>query len=75
MKIKLLLVLFFLTIQFGFSQTEKLIIGKVLSDSFGLQNVEVINKNAQTATATNFKGDFVLSAKIGGSILFYKKEY
>ena len=75
MKVKLLVAIFFLTIHFGFSQSEKLIIGKVISDGFTLQNVDVINKNAQTSTTTNFKGDFELSAKVGDSILFYKKEY
>lgn len=75
MKVKLLVALFFLTIHFSFSQTEKLIIGKVTSDGFELQNVDVINKNAETSTTTNFTGDFQLSAKVGDSILFYKKEY
>ena len=75
MKVKLLVALFFLSIHFSFSQTEKLIVGKVTSDGFELQNVDVINKNAKTSTTTNFTGDFQLSAKVGDSILFYKKEY
>ena len=75
MKVKLLVALFFLSIHFSFSQSEKLIIGKVTSDGFELQNVDVINKNAKTSTTTNFTGDFQLSAKVGDSILFYKNEY
>ena len=75
MKVKLLLVLCFFLSQISFSQTEKLLKGTVSSDSFLLHNVDVINKTTQTSTTTNINGEFVLSAKVNDSIIFYSKEY
>ncbi|MFL9831262.1 hypothetical protein ABS764_10430 [Flavobacterium sp. ST-87] len=46
-----------------------------MSDNFLLQNVDVINKNTQTGTRTNEKGEFILSASVNDSILFYVKDY
>ena len=46
-----------------------------MSDNFLLQNVDVINKNTQTGTRTNEKGEFILSASANDSILFYVKDY
>jgi hypothetical protein len=46
-----------------------------MSDNFLFQNVDVINKNTQTGTRTNEKGEFILSASINDSILFYVKDY
>ncbi|TDE45453.1 hypothetical protein E0I26_05735 [Flavobacterium rhamnosiphilum] len=61
--------------QSGFSQTEKTLKGKVMFDNFLLQNVDVINKTTQKSTTTDIKGEFVLSAKVNDSIIFYRKEY
>ena len=65
MKVKLLFALFFLTFHFSFSQSEKLINGKVMSDNYIIQNVDVINKNTQKSTTTNWKGEFEIMAKFG----------
>jgi hypothetical protein len=67
--------LLFFVLQFGFSQTEKTLKGKVMFDNFLLKNVDVINKTTQTSTTTNAKGEFVLLAKVNDSIVFYSKEY
>lgn len=75
MKLKLLLLLFACTSQLIYSQTHKLLRGKVMSDNFLLQNVDVINKDTQTGTRTNEKGEFILSASVNDSILFYVKDY
>lgn len=75
MKLKLLLLLFACTSQLIYSQTHKLLRGKVMSDNFLLQNVDVINKDTQTGTRTNEKGEFILSANVNDSILFYVKDY
>jgi hypothetical protein len=61
--------------QFGFSQTEKLIHGKVLHEQFPVEKVDVINKTTQKSTITDITGNFVLSAKTNDSIVFYRKEY
>lgn len=75
MKLKLLLLLFACTSQLIYSQTHKLLRGKVMSDNFLLQNVDVINKDTQTGTRTNENGEFILSASVNDSILFYVKDY
>lgn len=75
MKVKLLLILFVFVSQITYSQAHKLLRGKVMSDNFLLQNVDVINKNTQTGTRTNEKGEFILSANVNDSILFYVKDY
>jgi hypothetical protein len=67
--------LLFLVLQSGFSQTEKKLRGKVMFDNFLLKNVDVINKTTQTSTTSDAKGEFVLSAKVNDSIVFYSKEY
>jgi hypothetical protein len=67
--------LLFFVLQSGFSQSEKLINGKVMFDNFLLKNVDVINKTTQKSTTTDLKGEFVLSAKVNDSIFFYRKEY
>ncbi len=75
MKLKLLLLLFACTSPFIYSQSHKLLRGKVMSDNFVLEKVDVINKNTQTGTRTNEKGEFILSASVNDSILFYVKDY
>ncbi|MFA9190399.1 hypothetical protein AAGV28_03365 [Flavobacterium sp. FZUC8N2.13] len=75
MKLKFLLLLFACTNPFLYSQTHKLLRGKVMSDNFVLENVDVINKDTQTGTRTNEKGEFILSASVNDSILFYVKDY
>ena len=75
MKLKLLLILFACTSTSIYSQAHKLLRGKVMSDNFLLQNVDVINKDTQTGTRTNEKGEFILSANVNDSILFYVKDY
>lgn len=75
MKVKLLSTLSFLICQFGFSQTEKPIKGKVLCDNLLLQKIDVINKTSKRATATNEKGEFIIDAKANDSLIFYAKEY
>lgn len=75
MKSKSLLFLIVCISQFMHSQTHKLLRGKVMSDNFLLQNVDVINKDTQIGTRTNEKGEFILSASANDSILFYVKDY
>ncbi|MGZ9735094.1 hypothetical protein [Flavobacterium sp. GNP002] len=69
------IILLLFVFQFGFSQTEKLINGKVLHEQFPVEKVDVINKTTQKSTTTDIKGNFVLSAKTNDIIIFYRKEY
>jgi hypothetical protein len=59
--------------QFGFSQVEKSIIGKVSCDNVWMQKVDVINKTAKRSTTTNENGEFVILAKAHDSLFFYIK--
>ena len=75
MKVKLLVALFFLVLYSGYSQSEKLISGKITSENFTLQSVDVINKNTQKSTTTNAQGLFSIDSKLGDTLIFYKKDY
>jgi hypothetical protein len=59
--------------QFGFSQVEKSIIGKVSCDNVWMPKVDVINKTAKKSTTTNENGEFVILAKAHDSLFFYIK--
>lgn len=75
MKLHFSILFFSLISTVSFPQTHKLLRGKVMSEHFLLQNVDVINKNTETATKTNEKGEFILAANVNDSILFYDKDY
>ncbi|HJR99581.1 MAG TPA: hypothetical protein VJ780_01495 [Flavobacterium sp.] len=75
MKLKLILLLSICIGQLTYSQTHKLLRGKVMSENFLLQNVNVINKNTEKVTATNEKGEFIIAASVNDSILFFDKDY
>ena len=75
MKVKLLVVLFFVVLHSSYSQSEKLISGKITSENFTLQSVDVINKNTQKSTTTNAQGLFSIDSKLGDTLIFYKRDY
>lgn len=61
--------------QFGFSQTEKLITGKVLHEKFPVGKVEVANFNSKKTTVTNAAGEFSIWVKSGDALLFISKNH
>ncbi|MCV9931543.1 hypothetical protein OIU80_04560 [Flavobacterium sp. LS1R47] len=75
MKVKLLTTISLLTYQIGFSQTEKLLNGKVISQNHTLKDVEVINKTAKTSTKTNASGEFSILVRAKDSLIFFKQDY
>ncbi|WP_281227708.1 carboxypeptidase-like regulatory domain-containing protein [Flavobacterium aquiphilum] len=75
MKVKLPFVLFLLTSQLSISQIDKTIKGKVSSEGFLLQKVDVINKTSKKSTITNEKGEFIIEAKAYDNLIFYAKEF
>ncbi|MFW0738323.1 hypothetical protein [Flavobacterium sp. T12S277] len=75
MKVKLLTTISFFTYQISISQTEKLLKGKVQSETILLKNIEVINKTAQTSTTTNHLGEFSILAKAQDSLIFFSKNF
>lgn len=75
MKIKLLVTVLFFVFQSGFSQTEKLIKGKVICDNFPVQGIEVINLVSEKSTVTNAYGAFSILAKAEDMLVFVSKNY
>ena len=75
MRVKLLTTISFFTYQLSISQSEKLLLGKVVTGNTALKNVEVINKTELTSTRTNDSGEFSILVKPKDSLLFFSKEY
>ena len=75
MKSKVLIIAFLFLFQYSFSQTEKLLQGKVLSGEFPVEGVEIVNLvNEKTAT-TDTNGRFSISAKAEDMLVFVSKKY
>jgi hypothetical protein len=75
MKVKLLTTISLFTYQIGFSQTEKLLNGRVISQNATIKDVEVINKTAKTSTRTNALGEFSILVHAKDSLIFFSKAY
>lgn len=61
--------------QFGFSQTEKLINGKVLHEQFPVEKVDVVNFSSKKIIVTNASGEFSILAKAGDELIFISKDH
>jgi hypothetical protein len=66
--------LFFVSLS-GFSQTEKLINGKVLHEKFPVGKVEVANFSSKKTTITNASGEFSILVKTGDELFFVSKNH
>lgn len=75
MRAELLTTITLFTYQIGFSQTEKLLNGRVISQNQTVKDVEVINKTAKTSTKTNASGEFSIPVRAKDSLLFFKEDY
>lgn len=75
MKVIILTIISILTYQLSISQTEKIIHGRVFSNNYPLNKVEVINKTAKTSTTTNYLGEFSIAVQAKDSLLFFAKDY
>ncbi|MDD5149714.1 MAG: hypothetical protein PHC28_04450 [Flavobacterium sp.] len=75
MKNKYLALFFLMLFQFGFSQVEKPIQGKVLCDDFPLQGIEVVNLVSEKTTITDIYGRFTILAKAEDMLVFISKNY
>lgn len=74
-KNKLLVILCLLLFQLGFTQTEKLIQGKILSENFSLQGIEVLNLASKRITITDTNGRFSILGKPKDTLMFISKNY
>ncbi len=75
MKIKPPLLFLFLVFQFGFSQTEKLIQGRVMCDDFPLQGIEIVNLVTEKSTITDANGKFSISVKAEDLLVIISEKY
>jgi hypothetical protein len=75
MKVKLLTTISFFTYQLTISQTEKLLHGKVVSETILLKNVEIINKTSKTSTKTNEFGEFSILVNNNDSLISFAKDH
>ncbi|TDD76375.1 hypothetical protein [Flavobacterium caseinilyticum] len=67
--------LLFFVLQSGFSQTEKLINGKVFYEQFPVEKVEVVNFISKKITITNAAGEFSILVKAGDELIFISKNH
>jgi len=75
MKNKPSVIFFLFLFQLGYTQTEKLIQGRVLCEDFPLQGVEVVNLVSEKHTTTNSNGEFSILAKADNMLVFISKKY
>jgi hypothetical protein len=75
MKIKLPFLFLFLAFQFGFSQTEKLILGRILCNDFPLQGIEIVNLVTKKSAIADTNGRFSISAKVDDMLVFISEKY
>ncbi len=75
MKVKLLFISLFFVLQFGYSQTEKTRKGKVTSEDFPLQGIEILNLRSKKTTFTDINGDFSILAKAKDTLMLIAKNY
>lgn len=61
--------------QFGFSQTEKPIKGKVLCNDFPIQGIEVLNLVTEKTTITDSNGEFSILGKAQDMLVFVSEKY
>jgi hypothetical protein len=59
----------------GFSQTEKIISGKVVSGEMPLSAIDVINVTTKQMATTDSKGNFTVAATVNDEIYILSKEY
>ncbi|MDO8316619.1 MAG: hypothetical protein Q7T12_03770 [Flavobacterium sp.] len=67
--------LLFFVLQSGFSQTEKLIHGKVLYEQFPVEKVDVVNFISKKVSITNAAGEFSIVVKAGDELIFISKNH
>jgi len=75
MKRKLLIVMFLFLFQIGFSQTGRLVHGKVVSNETPIVGVEVININSKSIAITDRDGHFAITASPKDILVFVTKNY
>jgi hypothetical protein len=75
MKSKLVFIAFLFLFQFSFSQTEKLLQGKVLSGDFPVEGVEIVNLVTEKTATTDTNGRFNILVKKDDMLVFVSEKY
>ncbi len=69
------LAIFLLLFQIGFCQSDKLIQGKITSESFSIPGIDIINLSTNKSAVSNMEGKFSIVAKSGDVLLIGGKNY
>lgn len=72
---RILIIVLLFTFSIGFSQTEKLLHGKILSGKTSLSGIDIVNASSKKSTSTNSKGAFSILAKADDELLIISKDY
>lgn len=75
MKLKLFLLLLFFTFFQSFSQTERYVQGRVVSNEMAVQSVDIINLNTKVSTTSDKNGNFKIAATVYDALIFISVEY
>lgn len=75
MKQSLLFLISFFSYSFGFSQSEKELYGKVLSEGKALSTIDVVNINSKKSVTTDNHGNFSILVKPNDVLFIISKEY
>ena len=75
MRLTLLSISFFFTFFIGFSQTEKRISGRILSETRALQDVDIVNMTTKKVASSDNKGYFTIWAKVNDELYIISKKY
>jgi hypothetical protein len=75
MKNSITFFVYFLCIFFSFSQTEKVIQGKIICDNNPVQGIQITNLVSEKSTVSNFDGTFSIVAKEDDLMVFTSVNY
>lgn len=75
MKPILIVILSLFSFLIGFSQTGKLLNGKVVTGETALSSIDIVNVTSKKITKTDNNGNFVIMAKANDELLIISKEY
>ena len=75
MKLKLLCAVILFSSLDGFSQTEKIVKGKVMFLDYSVSNTEIINTNSKEITTSDAEGNFSIAVKLNDWLVFVAKNY
>ena len=75
MKLKLSLLVLLFTFFQSFSQTERYVQGRVVSNEMAVSSVDIINLNTKASTTSDKNGNFKIAATVFETLIFISEAY